>query len=152
MNAEIKAIIEQAHDRYLKADDLGSFQSYIASLPERLALYRLLRDREITILQFVATQAEAEMPKLEVKQIETSIKHLSLVLRYSAMAMLNQDTDLVNQRLLNWLGQVVSLQEIQSINQQLFPLLTKSLGKELSRPQLELISPFLSQAQASLTT
>jgi Phycobilisome protein len=151
MNAEIKAIIEQAHDRYLKAEDLGAFQAYINSLPDRLTLYRLLRDREISILQLVATQLEAVMPKVETKQLENGIKHLSLVLRYSAMAMLMQDLELLNQRLLNWLSQVVGLQETQSLNQELFGLLSKNLGKELSRPQLELLSPFLSQAQATLT-
>jgi len=151
MNAEIKGIIEQAHDRYLKAEDLGAFQTYISSLPDRLTLYRLLRDREISILQLVANQLEAAMPKVETKQLETAIKHLSLVLRYSAMAMLMQDQQLVNQRLLNWLGQVVVLQEIQSLNQELFSFLSKNLGKELSRPQLELISPFLVQARSIMT-
>lgn len=150
MNVELKAIIEQAQDRYLKANDLSALESFINSLPDRLSLYRTLRDREISFLQLVANQLEAEMPDTETKQLETAIKQLSLVCRYSAMAMLMQDQALVDQRLLKWLGQVATLQETQSLNQAMYGLFTKVLNKELSRSQLELLNPFLNQAKTTL--
>jgi Phycobilisome protein len=149
MNAELKAIIEQAQDRYLKADDLLALESFISSLPERLSLYRTLRDREISILQLVANQLEAEIPNAEIKQLETAIKYLSLLHRYSAMAMLMQDRDLVDRRLLKWLGQVASLQETQSLDQTMFRLFNQVLNKELSHSQIELLNPFLTQAKTT---
>jgi hypothetical protein len=150
MNVELKAIIEQAQDRYLKADDLSALESFIGSLADRLSLYRILRDREISILQLVADRLEAEMPDTEIKQLEAAIKHLSLVCRYISMAMLMQDLDLVDQRLLKWLGKVAVLQETQSLDQTMYRLFSQVLSKELSRPQLELLNPFLTQIKAAL--
>lgn len=143
MNPEFKVMLEQAQDRYLKAEQLSQFQNYVDSLSDRVTLYRLLRDRELPILELVGFKLEAELTNVETKQLENSIKYLSLLLRYGAMAMLMQDPDLVKHRLLNWVNQIVSLQDCREIYQQAQTLLEQALAKELNRQQLELLKSFL---------
>ncbi|MDX1977375.1 MAG: hypothetical protein SFT94_06845 [Pseudanabaenaceae cyanobacterium bins.68] len=143
MNPEFKVMLEQAQDRYLKTEQLAQLETYVGSIPDRVTLYRLLRDRELPILELVAFKLEADLTDAESKQLENSIKYLSLLLRYGAMAMLMQDLSLVKHRLLDWVNQIVTLQDNREIYQQAQTLLEQALTKELSRPQLDLLKPFL---------
>jgi hypothetical protein len=136
MDAKIKDLIEQAQD--------------VKSLPERLTLYKLLRDREIEILQKVADRAEIELNKTDTADIESGIKNLILVMRYCAMGMLLNDENFLKQRLLRWLEQIMALKEMRQINDVLYKLLNQILRQELSTHQLSLIQPLITTAQVTL--
>ncbi len=150
MDAKIKDLIEQAQDRYLKSDELVLLDDYVKSLPERLTLYKLLRDREIEILQKVADRAEIELNKTDTADIESGIKNLILVMRYCAMGMLLNDENFLKQRLLRWLEQIMALKEMRQINDVLYKLLNQILRQELSTHQLSLIQPLITTAQVTL--
>lgn len=150
MDTNIKDLIEQAQDRYLKSDELGLLNDYVQSLPERLKLYQLLRDREIDILQKVADQTEIELPKTATVEIEHGIKNLILVLRYCAMGMLLNDENFIKQRLLRWLEQVMALQDMKQINEILYKQLNQVLRQELKASQLSLLQPLITTAQVTL--
>jgi len=150
MDAKIKDLIEQAQDRYLKSDELDLLDGYVKSLPERLTLYKLLRDREIEILQKVADRAEIELNKTDTADIESGIKNLILVMRYCAMGMLLNDENFLKQRLLRWLEQIMALKEMRQINDVLYKLLNQILRQELSTHQLSLIQPLITTAQVTL--
>jgi len=150
MDAKIKDLIEQAQERYLKSDELVLLDDYVKSLPERLTLYKLLRDREIEILQKVADRAETELSKTDTAEIESGIKNLILVMRYCAMGMLLNDENFLKQRLLRWLEQIMALKEMRQINDVLYKLLNQILRQELSTHQLSLIQPLITTAQVTL--
>jgi len=146
----IKDLINQAQDRYLNSEDLGAFESYVQSIPKRLALYKLLRDREIRIMQTVADQLEAELPKADITILETGVKNLLLVMRYCAMGMLLNDETFLKQRLLDWLEQVSSVYDLKSVNEALYKILNQVLRQELSSEQLSLLQPLITTAQVTL--
>jgi Phycobilisome protein len=150
MNTEIQLLIEQAQDRYLKSDDLAMLETYMRSLNERIALYRYLRDREIKVLQLVATELEAELPNVAISELEAGIKNMALVMRYCAMAMLLQDPNLISHRLMGWMKELNALQEMQQTNDTVYRLLIRVLQKDLSQAQLVLLQPLLDQAQTYL--
>ena len=83
MIPKIQELIDQAQDRYLASDELGLMEAYIVSLPDRLKLYKLIRDREIDILQSVADQVPSELPTVTNEELETGIKNLILVWKFS---------------------------------------------------------------------
>ncbi len=150
MMPKIQELISQAQDRYLASDELGLMESYVSSLPDRLMLYKQIRDREINILQAVADQVPTELPSVTDEELETGIKNLILVLRYSSMAMLLNDENFLKQRLLNWLEGIMSMRDMRRLNEILYKLLNQGLRQQFSPAQLALIQPLITAAQVTL--
>ncbi len=150
MMPKIEELINQAQDRYLASDELGLMESYISSLPDRLKLYKIIRDREIDVLQAVADQVSTELPSVTDEDLETGIKNLILVLRYSSMAMLLNDENFLKQRLLNWLEGIMSMHDMRRLNETLYKLLNQKLREQFSPSQLALIQPLITAAQVTL--
>lgn len=150
MIPKIQELINQAQDRYLASDELGLMESYVSSLPDRLKLYKLIRDREIDILQSVADQVPSEIPNIVVEDLEVGIKNLVLVLRYSSMAMLLNDENFLKERLLNWLEGIMSMRDMRRLNDTLYKLLNQVLRQQFSPNQLALLQPLITAAQVTL--
>jgi hypothetical protein len=150
MNTEIKELIERAQDRYLETEELDVLEDYIQSLPERIDLYKLLRDRELDIMQSVADRTEGELPQAATEDLERGIKNLILVIRYCAMGVLLNDEDFIKVRLLKWLEQIVSQFDMRSLNETLYKSLNQVLKEELSAEQLSLLQPSITSAQVTL--
>ncbi len=150
MTPKIQELISQAQDRYLASDELGLMESYVSSLPDRLKLYKQIRDREINILQAVADQVQTELPSVTDEELETGIKNLILVMRYSSMAMLLNDENFLKQRLLNWLEGIMSMRDMRRLNETLYKLLNQGLRQQLNPAQLALIQPLITAAQVTL--
>jgi len=150
MMPKIQELISQAQDRYLASDELGLMESYVSSLPDRLSLYKQIRDREINILQAVADQVQTELPSVTDEELETGIKNLILVMRYSSMAMLLNDENFLKQRLLNWLEGIMSMRDMRRLNETLYKLLNQGLRQQLNPAQLALIQPLITAAQVTL--
>lgn len=150
MIPKIQELINQAQDRYLATDELGLMESYVSSLPDRLKLYKLIRDREIDILQAVADQVSAELPNVTDEELEVGIKNLILVLRYCSMAMLLNDDSFLKERLLNWLEGIMSMRDMRRLNETLYKLLNQGIRQQLSPSQLALLQPLITTAQVTL--
>ncbi|WP_421655737.1 hypothetical protein [Leptothermofonsia sp. ETS-13] len=150
MHPKIEAIFNEAENRYLTPDELGLISQYVDSLPERLEVYRILRDRELEMMQQVADQLQAAMPGEDITNLERSIKNALLLLRYCAMGMLLDDESFVKDRLLGWLQATLSSYNTQAIDTTLHRLLNQQLSQTLSASQLNLFTPILSMAQNTL--
>ncbi|NUN64100.1 hypothetical protein HCU40_04880 [Pseudanabaena biceps] len=150
MIPKIQELINQAQDRYLASDELGMMESYVSSLPDRLKLYKLIRDREIDILQAVADQVPSELPNITEQDLETGVRNLILVVRYCSMAMLLNDENFLKQRLLNWLEGIMSMRDMRRLNETLYKLLNQVMRQQLSPPQLAMIQPLITAAQVTL--
>jgi len=150
MIPKIQDLINQAQDRYLAIDELGLMESYVSSLPDRLKLYKQLRDREIDLLQAVADQVSVELPNVTDAELEAGIKNLILVLRYCSMSMLLNDESFLKERLLNWLEGIMSMRDMRRLNETLYKLLNQGLRQQFSPTQLTLIQPLITSAQVTL--
>ena len=150
MIPKIQELINQAQDRYLATDETGLIDGYVSSLPDRLKLYKLVRDREIDILQAVADQVPAELPSVTDEELEVGIKNLILVLRYCSMAMLLNDENFLKERLLNWLEGIMSMRDMRRLNETLYKLLNQVLRQQFSPTQLTLLQPLITAAQVTL--
>ncbi|MBD2076033.1 hypothetical protein H6F86_19600 [Phormidium sp. FACHB-592] len=150
MHPQIETIFDEAEHRYLKSEELGLINQYVHSLPERIDVYRALRDRELEIMQQVADQLEAALPNETVENLERSLKNALLLLRYSAMGMLLNDEMFVQERLLNWLTKTISIYNTQAIDTALFRLLNQRLTQALTPKQINLVGPYIAKVQTAM--
>ncbi|MEB3337538.1 MAG: hypothetical protein VKJ46_08760 [Leptolyngbyaceae bacterium] len=150
MDAQIATIFDEAESRYLKSEELNILSQYVSSLPQRLETYRLLRDKELEIMQQVADQLQLAMPQETTANLERCLKHALLMLRYCAMSMLLNDESFVKERLLGWLSQTVQAYNTQAIDSTLYRLLNQRLSQVFNPGQLGLLNPPLKLAQTTL--
>ncbi len=150
MHPQIAAIFDEAENRYLKPEELTVLNQYVDSLPQRLEVYQVLRDRELEIMQPIADQLQTQLPQAQSSDLERSLKHALLALRYCAMAMLLNDETFVQERLLAWLSQKVQTPNTQAVDVALYRLLDQKLTQYLNPSQLAFLSPFLHMAKNHL--
>ncbi len=150
MPSPIEAVLDEAENRYLKPEELKDVATYVMSLPDRADAYRAVRDNELAVMQQVADQLQAEMPRATTAAIEHSLKNGILILRYCAMSMLLDDETFVQTRLLNWLSKSIQIQDAGTIDAALYPLMIQRLSQTLTSKQLTFLEPLLTLAQNAL--
>jgi Phycobilisome protein len=148
MNSKLEALFEQPGKRYLDAADLSILSQYASSIPERLKVYRLLRDQEVVLLQPVADLLQQQRPDLSAAVLERSLRNGLLLLRYVALAMLMDDPAYVSARLQSWLPEMIQSYNSQAVDLALHELLSQRLAQLLLVPQFNLLRPSLEQSKA----
>jgi len=150
MQPELEAFLYEAEERYLSKEEIKNFQENIQLFKQRLATYENLREQEIEIFQPVADKLLAKFPEDNPKILEKAIKHWLSVMRYGAMAMLLNNPEYFQRRLLEWLTPTIKANQLETVEKTLYDLLQKQLKEALPEEQLTLIQPFLEQAKISL--
>jgi hypothetical protein len=154
MKSMLSSLYDDAENRYLNTETLTGLNHYVKSVPLRVATYRALRDNEIKIMQVVADRLETEFASLhtaeQVEQVEKTITHGLLVMRHSAIALLMDDPEYLETRLLNWLRETMAIEATGPIDAALFRYLRQILAKAMNPQQLALLDPLLVMAQKSL--
>ncbi len=150
MQKDFERLFHRAEDHYLQAPEVGSFKKHLGLLQERLSAYRTLRDNEVAIFQAIANQLETELTDTPTASLEKALVHWLSVLRYSAMAMLLNNPEFLQYRLLEWLGDLVKAHELQTVETHLAHLLTSRLQALLSADEFKLLHPFLVQAETTI--
>lgn len=150
MQSDIQAILHQAEEHYLNKLEIADFQNSVASVAQRLATYKCLRDHEIEIFQPIAEEIVKAYPEQNPQLLEKVLKQWLAVMRYCAMAMLLNNPEYLERRILEWLGQILQAHQMQLVSKTVYELLLINLEKTLDQKQLVLLQPFLEQTQASL--
>ncbi len=150
MHADLAIIFHEAEDHYLGQPELSDFRQHIDSLSYRLEVYQYLRDREIAIFQPIADQLLEAFANEDPQRLERALKHWLAVMRYCAMAMLLNNPEFLQHRLLEWLTDVIEAHNLKAIERHLYDLLAASLPAVLAQEQWQCIQPFLGQARFTL--
>jgi hypothetical protein len=148
MHSDLEIVARKAEFDYLQQPEIDAFKDCINSLQQRLAIYECLRDKEIEIFQPIAEHLVEAFPDRDQKTLKRALKHWLSILRYAAMAMLLNNPEFLQHRLLEWLAPKVQVHQLGSIENVLYELLLGNLQRFLSKPQLTLLRPFLEQAKA----
>lgn len=150
MHPDLQTLLYKAEEHYLEATEIKLFRHHMASLSQRLATYEILRDQELAIFQPIADQLQQAFPQEPTQLLEQCLKQWINILRYAAMAMLLNNPEFMQWRLLEWLTELVQAHQMQSIEAKLCQLLQIRL-KELLLPEQQcLIQPLIDQAQTTL--
>jgi hypothetical protein len=152
MYQDLKKLIFQAEDNYLQEAELDTFKTKVNSLAERLEAYEILREQEIALFQPIVDRLVQDAAEQKPKAIEKAIKHWIAILRYCSMAMLLNDPEYLQHRLLEWLTEQIKAHELQSLEIDIYKYLQMRLKKVLSAEQLTLLNPFLEEARKTLLT
>lgn len=150
MHEELSNLLVQAESRYLKAEELLEFKNYAATLAQRLKIYEFLRDREVAIFQPIAEQLQNTLPQEKQDRLEQCLQQWILTLRHCAMAMLLNDPDYLQQRLLDWLAGLVKTHQTQQVESIIYELLIERLNELLSPKAMVFLQPFFDQVRVSL--
>lgn len=150
MHPDLRNFLYDAEIAYLQTSDLKGFRAVVSSLKERLEVYEYLRDREIEIFQPIADELLAAFPEENPKMLERALKHWLSIMRYCAMAMLINNPEYLQHRLLEWLTDVVQAYQMEAIEVYLYKSLNASLQKGLSKEQFVLVQPFIEQARVTI--
>jgi hypothetical protein len=147
MITEIDSLIYQAEAEYLTQKDLGIFKSQILYLSERLKIYEQIRDQETEIFQHVVNQIANNFPDEPESRVKRAVKHWLMILRYCGMAMLSNDSQYLEQRILAWLPEQIAAHQMQELEQNLYGYLYKRLKKSLDNDQFSILQPYLEQSK-----
>jgi hypothetical protein len=152
MHSNLTALLYKAEDHYLRSPEMIIFKHHVGSLGQRLQTYKYLRDREVEIFQSVVDRFSQNTISLEVnpRLLEKAVKDWLLVMRYGSMAMLLNNPEFFEHRLLEWLSDRVKAHSLQAIETELYQLLLAELKQLLSKEQYSAIEPFLIQAKTTL--
>ncbi|BAC09852.1 phycobilisome protein [Thermosynechococcus vestitus] len=150
MHTELMNLYYKAEENYLSNVDIKVFRHHIESLQQRLSTYEFLRDHEIEIFQPVADALQKQYPTETPQTLEQVLRQAIALLRYAAMAMLLNNPEFLQHRLLEWLTEVVKAHQTQTLWRSCHELLSDRLKEMLTDAQQDLILPLLDQAQATL--
>lgn len=146
MYLALEALFSEVDKRYLSGDELKALGRYSLSLPQRLALYRLLRDGELEIFQAIADQMEAKLPQEPQDNLERSLKGGIASLRQCAMSMLMDESALsVDQ--IRWLQITQGNYGSESLDNLMFGLLHHQLELRLNPKQMKFLDRFFQPFQ-----
>ncbi len=143
----LETFFSDSDKRYLSGDELKTLGRYSLSLPQRLTLYRFLRDQELAMFQAVADQMEAKLPEEAPANLERCLKEGIVALRQGAIAMLVNDAEVLSDQL-RWLRASQQNYDSQALDTLMFGLLQRELEQRLSPPQAKLLLPFLQPFQS----
>jgi hypothetical protein len=147
MITEIDSLIYQAEAEYLTQKDLGIFKTQILYLSDRLKIYEQIRDREAEIFQHVLNQIVNNFPDEPEAKVERALKHWLMILRCCSMAMLSNDPQYLERRILEWLPEQIAAHQMQDLEQNLYGYLYKRLKKSLDNDQFSILQPYLEQSK-----
>ncbi len=150
MYKELENWLHQAEKDYLNADELTIFKSEMLEWKERLAIYKHLRDYEVVLFQPVAERLQKIYPQENQSRLEQALKHWIAIMRYAAFAMLTNNPEFLQYRILEWLNPVIKTYQLQAIEQELYAILQEVLETLLTEKEKMRLDPFLKQAQDTL--
>ena len=150
MVSPLEQMLIEAEARYLTPEQLEQLKAYVLGWPKRLHVYRAVREGESQMVSRTLSALQKEMPNLSPQMVDLCRRHLLLLLRYSALAMLLQDEDLLKERLIEWMEEEVRLYGLQSAYEVAYRICQQELRDRLAPGELEFIRPLITQAQAAL--
>lgn len=152
MHKDLQNFLHRAEDHYLQNPELMMFKYHTDRMAETLVIYELLRDKEIEIFQPVADGLVKKLADQDPHLIELALKHWLSVMRYCSMAMLLDNHEFLQHRILEWLTDQVAAKNLVPIETELYDLLEAQLEKTLKPDQMRFLRPFLEQAQKYILT
>ncbi len=151
----LENVLDHADGSYITPDDLRTLDRAIASWQKRRQTYDLIQSKENAILDQVMRQIETKAPEVAAKVTvdggNKCNRDMALVLRYCATAMLLQDEDLLKDRLLYWMQNIMLALKNQRVNDFVYRELQKSVQDNLPKENADLLLPYIAIAHQWLS-
>ena len=151
----LEGALDRADGSYLHAQDLQALDQTIAAWQVRRQTYDLVQAQESAILDRVMGYINQAAPTMPGRFMEDGTdrcyRDMALVLRYCATAMLLQDEELLKERLLYWMQNIMCALRRQKTNDRLYKLLQQVVREQLPPQNANLLLPYLVTAHQWLS-
>lgn len=151
----LENVLDRADGSYITPEDLLTLDQSISSWQQRRQTYDLIQSKENIILEQVMQQIQTKAPdvaaKVTVDGGSKCNRDMALVLRYCATAMLLQDEEILKDRLLYWMQNIMLALKNQRINDFVYKSLLKSVQENLPKENADLLLPYIAIAHQWLS-
>jgi len=151
----LETVLERSDGSYISPEDLQTLDLTIASWQKRRQTYDWVQRREKEIVDKVLKQLSKAAPGFPKRFTEEGVdrcqRDISLVLRYCATAMLLADEELLKDRLLYWMQNIMRALRHQQTNDRVYQILQQVVREQLPPENSSLILPYLKIAHQWLS-
>ncbi|MBD2188720.1 globin family protein [Pseudanabaena mucicola] len=151
----LENVLDHADGSYISPEDLRTLDRTIAAWQQRRQAYDEIQAKENVIIEQVMLQLQSTAPdiaaKVNVDGGNKCNRDMALVLRYCATAMLLQDEELLKDRLLYWMQNIMLALKNQRVNDFTYRALQKSVKDNLSKENAALLLPYIAIAHQWLS-
>lgn len=145
MLTQISHLSLEAEGRYATASELAFLKDYLQSTSLRINAYRKIQRSEKQILSEIGRRSRAVNPEIFNKAgkdvSKTCERDRALILRHSATAVLINDTEYLQHRLLYWLKTIVTSFQEQKNASLTYEIMSQIVTNYLSEEEAILFEP-----------
>jgi hypothetical protein len=150
LNTELRSLVIDAEDSYLQSSEIQRMKRQLSGLRQRLEVYEVLREFELEVFQAVADDLQSAYAGLDNQQTNRLLEDGIAILRYGAMAMLQDNPDYFQRQVLDCLPERANAYEIEAATLEMLRLILLHLNKRIPGTQVEVFQPYLEQAQRTI--
>lgn len=147
MNRRMKQIINGSDSRYLDKNEMREILDYTTTLPLRFKVAGEVEQHEAAAVRYCIDEMRKRYPNMEryhLRGWERAYRDVQLVVRYNAQAMILDDAQVLEDKLLLWLRTMLSGVDLTpKFIRDTYDLLTEGFRRVLSAEAFEMLEPFL---------
>jgi len=148
MNPAITKILDDSAARYLTEGEKKALLDFAEILPRRLQVSDMIQKMEDSVLRKTVEMVRAAYPDFFTKYhdmaSERGIRDMGHVLRYSVLAMICDDDQLQEDRLLTWLARIFAgLNFTPEFNREVYTTLRDLIQQQLPEDAYAMMEPYL---------
>jgi len=154
MNRQIQDILCAAEGRYLNSGEQDTVRQYAQTVEARLTAMTEISGKESVIIERAVKEVLRAYPDLEQKYksaAQSGTRDMTLVLRYTTLAMVRNDAQYLQDSLLTWMATILKgIGFAGHFVTDTYKTLERTALKELSPAAGKLLQPFLQVCIESL--
>lgn len=148
----LENVLKRADGAYVNAQDIRLLDHALSSWQTRKETYNAIEQKELDIINHALTGMERgdrfESKPLDTLGVNRCQRDMTLGLRCCALAMLLQDKELLQDRVLYWQQNIFLAMQL---NYQGYKFLWQSIKELLPTDQAELMSPYMKMAHEMMS-
>ncbi|MEO1623259.1 MAG: phycobilisome protein [Cyanobacteria bacterium J06632_3] len=155
MLSQLNTLAQEADGRFATDAELMFLQNYLRTARLRFSAYQKIQAAESKIIQQVQEKLEAMDPSMVLKMPKADMSHKwrrdsSWALRYSAQALLIDDQDSLQERLLYWFQTMMRAFKVERSYNATYIVMQDIVKQYLSAEETELFIPILELVRSTL--
>jgi hypothetical protein len=151
----LETVLERSDGAYINPDDLQALDQTIANWQSRRQAYDLIQTREEAIIDKALIRLSRSpfdaTRRYQEDGADKCRRDMSIVLRSCATAMLLQDEELLKDRFLYWMQNIMRALQHQQTNDRVYQALEEGVQEILPTESASLIQPYLKMAHTWLS-
>ncbi|AFY70256.1 Phycocyanin [Thalassoporum mexicanum PCC 7367] len=145
-----EGMILEPERSYLQDNDLRELEQYAHSFTDRLKAYELVRDYADEIVLDALKRLAADYPEQARANKQDKCQYdMTIVLRYMALSMLREDEHFFRDKMIDWLGTVITSSHVRAECADGYTKLYKVISSRLPANRAVMFKPYIDIAIAT---